>query len=117
MRFTLLKNGACESELLPSVLPQAVIKPLHAHAEHLGGLFLTAESVRFISVRTARRAAGYPRPARARQMERKDLQAVEEIFPQLAFGDGFLGDAVGGGDHAYVGLDKLGYRKYKPSLW
>lgn len=50
-------------------------------------------------------------------MERKDLQAVEEIFPQLAFGDGFLGDAVGGGDHAYVGLDELGYRKYKPSLW
>jgi hypothetical protein len=52
MRFTLLKNEACESERLHSVL-------------------LTA----------------------------------------------FLGDAVGGGDHAYVGLDELGYRKYKPSLW
>ena len=46
--------------------------------------------------------------AQRRQLDGEDVQAVQQVFAQLAAGHGLVGAAVGGGDHAHIGLQRLG---------
>jgi hypothetical protein len=42
-----------------------------------------------------------------RQMDGKDLQAVQQIFTELALGYGFREGAIGRSDHPHVGFEVL----------
>ena len=45
--------------------------------------------------------------AQRRHFDRKHVQAIKQVFAELALGDQFFQAPVGGGNYPHVGLDRL----------
>ena len=113
-RVMAVRSGGEDNAALDGVFQLAdVAGPLvvHQQAERFGGELAGLEAVFFgVELEEMR---GEQRDillavAQRRQVERDDVEAVEEVFAEAALFDGLLQVDVGGGDDADVDLDFVG---------